>query len=375
MKFLIVDINYNSFLQWFYTTRPGAESLSYAEQWRALMDLCFGTADFYSSNLRKLGHEAHEVIANNEPLQRQWALENDIKLRLGWLPSFHFHFDKKWPPLRVKMNRRWLFQALAAQIQTFDPDVLYIQDVGWIPNTFLKDMKRHVGIVIGQHATSLPAGNAFDGYDLILSSLPNVVAYFRKHGVASEYFRLGFEQEVLQKLTKRPTMYDIVHIGGYGPIHNERNVLLQKIARRFNVDFWGYGIGNLPSDSPIRGNYHGEAWGLEMYNIRRNSKIILNKHITSVASRFCNNCTLYEATGVGTLLITDYKDNLHELFELGHEVIAYRNAEECAELIEYYLTHEDERTAIANAGQQRTLREHTYYRRMQELIDIIVGYI
>lgn len=95
MKFLIVDTNYDSYLQWFYITHPDVEPLSYAEQWRALMDLCFGTADFYSSNLRKLGHEAHEVIANNEPLQRQWVLENDIKLRLGWLPSFHFHFDKK----------------------------------------------------------------------------------------------------------------------------------------------------------------------------------------------------------------------------------------------------------------------------------------
>ena len=84
---------------------------------------------------------------------------------------------------------------------------------------------------------------------------------------------------------------------------------------------------------------------------------------------------LYETTGVGTLLITDYKDNLHTLFEPGKEVVAYSSAEECVERIQYYLKHDDEREAIARAGQQRTLREHTYYQRMQELVDIVRKYL
>jgi len=84
---------------------------------------------------------------------------------------------------------------------------------------------------------------------------------------------------------------------------------------------------------------------------------------------------LYEATGVGTLLITDWKANLNELFELGNEVLAYRSPEECSEFIQYYLEHDDERKAIAAAGLQRTLREHTYYHRMQELVEIVRKHI
>jgi hypothetical protein len=34
-----------------------------------------------------------------------------------------------------------------------------------------------------------------------------------------------------------------------------------------------------------------------------------------------------------------------------------------------------EREAIARAGQERTLREHTWYHRMQELIDIVERYL
>jgi len=41
-------------------------------------------------------------------------------------------------------------------------------------------------------------------------------------------------------------------------------------------------------------------------------------------------------------------------------VVAYRSAEECLELIQYYLDHPHEREAIARAGRAHTLRAHTY---------------
>jgi spore maturation protein CgeB len=80
---------------------------------------------------------------------------------------------------------------------------------------------------------------------------------------------------------------------------------------------------------------------------------------------------LFEATGVGTMLLTDQKDNLHEMFDLGKEVAVYRSPEEGLEKIRYYLSHDAEREAIARAGQKRTLRDHTYAVRMQELIGLL----
>jgi spore maturation protein CgeB len=117
----------------------------------------------------------------------------------------------------------------------------------------------------------------------------------------------------------------------------------------------------------------GQVWGREMYEILHCSKIALNHH--GDIAPYANNMRLYEATGVGTLLVTDWKENLHEMFDPGKEVVAYHTPEECAELIQYYLEHDDERRAIAHEGQQRTLREHTYYHRMQELVDIIRKYL
>ena len=102
----------------------------------------------------------------------------------------------------------------------------------------------------------------------------------------------------------------------------------------------------LPEGSPIRARHHGEVWGLDMYRALARSRITLNRHI-DVAENNANNMRLYEATGVGALLITDRKDNLGELFEVGREVVAYGSAEEAVELIRHYIAHPEEARGIA----------------------------
>ena len=52
-----------------------------------------------------------------------------------------------------------------------------------------------------------------------------------------------------------------------------------------------------------------EVWGLDMYRALARSKITINRHI-NVAENNANNMRLFEATGTGSLLITDRKDNL-----------------------------------------------------------------
>ncbi|ETR65868.1 MAG: hypothetical protein OMM_13594 [Candidatus Magnetoglobus multicellularis str. Araruama] len=71
------------------------------------------------------------------------------------------------------------------------------------------------------------------------------------------------------------------------------------------------------------------------------------------------------------LLINVYKDNLNELFEVGKEVVAYRSPEECVDLIDYYMKHTMEARRIAEAGQRRTLRDHSYLQRMIETSGIL----
>ena len=100
----------------------------------------------------------------------------------------------------------------------------------------------------------------------------------------------------------------------------------------------------------------------------------MNVHI-DISKNNANNMRLYEATGTGAMLLTDMKDNLHELFEIGKEIVVYQNVDDAIDKIRYYTSHPSEATAIAYAGQVRTLKEHTYANRMLELDEILTRYL
>jgi hypothetical protein len=394
MRFLIVNTAYPEFLRWLYAQHRGLEKQGYEEQMRVVVESLFGVADFYSTNLRKLGHEAWDIHANNEWMQKAWAMEHGIgveerttvqqqrqgmlrrALQLAGRTPLRYLKPLLRPVLHsVDSQPTWLYDILAAQIKHYKPDVLLNQAMVAVSGDFLHQMKPHVRLLVGQIASPIPRGPDFSCYDLVVSSLPNIVDHFRHLGVPSELHKLGFGPRVLEKLKDSSgSIIPVSFVGNLFQAHGARVRWLEYLCQRLDVRIWGIGIDGLPSDSPIRQCHMGTAWGIEMYQILRRSKITLNHHI-DMAGDYANNLRLYEATGVGTLLITDWKVNLHEMFEPGKEVVAYRTPQECAELIQYYLEHDEERKGIARAGQQRTLREHGYYQRMQELVEIVGKYL
>jgi spore maturation protein CgeB len=366
MRFLIVDTYYQDFLKGVYARYPDLAQLPYPAQWQTLMEQCFGTSDFYSENLKRLGHEATEIISNCYPLQMQWAKEHGLKLLYKLQKRMYRGLPLPW------LGKDWWMPVLLEQIKLYRPTVVLFQDPGSTPAALLRAIRPYTRLLTAQIASLVPPGADFSQYDLILSSLPHYVQRFRAQGLFSALFRLGFESSLLNRLPSYPHTHTLVHIGGYGSVHRERNKILETLIEQgLPLECWGYGIEHTLTDSSLRRCYRGEAWGLDMYAIRQNSKIVVSRHISSVANVYANIMTLYETTGVATLLVIDQRKDLVDLFEPGKEVIAYRTADECADLIKYYISHEDERQAIARAGQQRTLREHTYYHRMQEFIELI----
>jgi len=372
MKFLILNWDYSEFINWLYARHPGLERQPYEHQMRARNESLFGTADFYSSNLRKLGHGVWDIHSNNESMQKAWADEHG--LQIDFRPRWEFRLRRGIVPWVSRVRRAWVYDVLKAQIEHYHPDILLNQAMDTIGSSFLKEMKPHLRLLIGQHAAPLPEGEDFSCYDLVVSSLPNMVDYFRKMGLPAEPHRLAFEPRVLQRLRDGEPKTPITFVGSLTVYHNDRVRLLESLCRSLDIKIYGNGVDYLSKDSLIRRRYQGEAWGVDMYQLLFNSKITINHHI-GMAESYANNSRLFEATGVGTLLVTDLKKNLHEMFEPGKEVVVYHSPEECADMIEYYLQHDEERETIALAGQRRTLTDHTYSNRMQELVDIIRKYV
>ena len=373
MKIAVVDTYYPAFLASHYRAAPGLAARPYGEQLQALVDACFGTSDFYSRHLAALGCEAIDLVANCVPLQSAWARQNhvDFSPLAMRLPGRLF---------RIPLLGRWLaglpglLDIAAAQIRAFRPDVLYCQDLSFLPPERLAALKPHVGIVVGQIASPLPPRAFLQGYDLILTSFPHFVDRIRGMGIGSEYFRIGFDSRVLERVGQTARDIDVSFVGGISRHHDKAIPLLERLARETAIQFFGYGAAGLDAGSPIVARHRGEVWGLDMYRTLARSRVTLNRHI-NVAENFANNMRLYEATGMGAMLLTDRKDNLGELFEVGGEVVGYQSPDEAIELIHYYAEHAGEAAAIAQAGQQRTLREHTYARRMEELVPILKSWL
>ena len=369
MRIIIADTYYAKFLIHHYKLERALRKSQYSDQLSSLLRAGFGTSDSYSHNLNAMGCDTIDLIANCAPLQAAWAKDNGIPISALALKLPHQIYRV---PLLGSLLARLpgLVDIAMAQIRALRPDVLYCQDIGFFPPRALRAIRSDVRLIVGQIACPLPPREFLEGYDLIMTSFPHLVPRLMSLGIPSAYFRIGFDARVLELLGNPPKNIDVSFVGGISRHHGNAIPLLEYVARKTPIKFYGYGAASLDSHSPIAKNHKGEVWALDMYRILARSRITLNRHI-NVAENNANNMRLYEATGVGTLLITDRKDNLGELFEVGKEVVAYSSKEEAAELINYYLEHPNEAEVIARAGQSRTLRDHTYERRMEELAPIL----
>lgn len=369
MKILFIQTNYSSFLANFHKKHSGKRNLSYEKLKKLWEKELFGLSSFYSQNISGYGWEAEDIIANDWPLQSRWAKEHGHSIKKGTVPLL------KYLPEYIKNRmglRKWIKSIVFAQIKFYNPDVVYAFDLSLFNKNDIAYIKKNCGLVVAQTASVLRVNEStLKAYDLMISSFPHYVEKFRKLGINSEYLRWCFEPRVIKRIKSRRRKYDVVYVGGFTRAHSEGNKYLEALAKHVQIDFWGYGTNWL---SPIRKHYQGQAWGKEMYEIFAQAKITINRHI-NVAGKYANNMRMFEATGMGSLLITDHKENIREFFKPGKEIVTYKTSQELIKKTKYYLKHPKEAQKIARAGQKRALKDHTYKIRMKRLDKILRKYL
>ena len=343
---IFLNTYYHQFLQDFYRKYPNNNYAQYHFQLNNLQNQFFGDSDFYSTNLNKFGWSSEDIIVNCEPLQLAWLKSNNIKTTKNGI------------------------DIAVEQIIQKRPDVVYFQNLGLAVEQFIEKIRPYTELIVGQIASSIPQQINLRNFDIIFSSFPHFVEFFRSSGLTSYYQRLAFDPRVLDKVKNKNQKYDVTFVGGITPDHGDRIKFLEHLAKKLPLKVWGYGYHDLPPGSDLKTRFNGEAWGLDMFRILMDSRITINHHINT-SDEYANNMRLYEATGCGALLITDYKENLSTLFDIGKEVITYRSLEECVDLIQYYLNNPLEASTIAKKGQARTLKEHNYEARMENTSEIL----
>jgi glycosyltransferase involved in cell wall biosynthesis len=393
---------YPSYVDYFYRKNPGLREKTYAEQ-KAALDLdSFGQADYTSHMLTPLGYEVMEIRLNVEPLQQAWATENYLHLKTAGLAGIALE-----------------------QIKRFKPDVVLFagQD-----KELLRDIRSgapSVRLVIGFSGSAVPRTDIFRQMDLVLSCAPETVRYLNESGIKTALLQHGFDPRIISRLDEGPKRINFSFVGQLvrnARFHLNREDMLEKIASLTDIAIYSTssefgllddiktlfkvgiysgsqvmkkaGISRsvistipllnkaaqwqskpLPSYSrKLKKFMRPAVFGLDMFQTLRDSKTVLNIHADS-SPLYASNQRLFETTGVGTCLVTDWKENISELFEPDTEIVTYKSVEECAEKVKWLLNHPIELERLAKAGQARTLRDYTISRRGEKLHEIIQSWL
>jgi spore maturation protein CgeB len=402
MSYRVVKVTtfYRDFLRDYYVKHPEVPALSYDEQYRLLMEQGYGWSDFYARELRKTGVEAFEIVSNAGPLQQAWAREHGLDVA----------------------GR----EIVTEQIKDLRPDVVFLQDSyifhgEWV--TRLRELVPSVKFVIGW--VCAPFSDAvlaqFKPFDATFVCSPEFKQRLERFGMQTYELHHAFEPSLLPRIAEQNAYpaVDFIFTGsiisgtGY---HDMRQLLLEHlIESKTSIDLYAHiprisdtdllmrrsayivsrgleavGLKHLARTLPFIGKAYGlqempgrpkhiekllaiakpPVYGLEMFKALSRSRIGFNNH-GEVAGAYAANVRLFEITGVGACMLTDWKKNIGEFFEEDKEVVTYRTAEECVEKVHWLLDHPTACAAIAQAGQARTLRDYTFQRRAAEFDAIV----
>lgn len=398
-RFQKIATIYPEFAVPFRKQYPDYSRLSYQEIYDRLIAACYGWSDYFSKYLGRLGYEAQELFANFELMQKAWARENGVSFT----------------------RRNWIKEISLAQIKAFQPDVIFLEDLYVCDGDFraqARDVCKRPVKIIGWRAAPTDDYSILKDLDLVMTCAPVFIEALERHGIKTELMSHAFEPSILDQVGSIVSDLEFTFIGMISltsGFHRQRYSHVQKLMETTPLEMWGEiaapviptGHGNLmtrltgkanraierigagrirlpgagpaqsstalPAD-PLQQRYperfHESVFGLDNFRVLGRSGLTFNCHI-DCAENSAGNARLFEATGTGACLVTDWKTNLPQLFEPDTEVVTYRSVEECMEKVNYLLEHESERQRIAAAGQKRTLRDHSYVQRAAQLDGII----
>jgi len=393
MKVAIVTVLYKRMIDDFYTHHADATSLSY-EAHKELFD---SDMSFWASGwaraLRKRGYEVLTITINASELLNQWARENTVASRESRTIALE-------------------------QIVRFKPDILWYDyfDVALLRQ--IKDSVPSLRATIGWSGSAIVNFDVFREVRFVLSCAPEVVQRLNDHGLAAYHLHHAFDPAVLDSIEMRTKSIGLSFVGQIvrgGQYHGKREQLLRQLSRECDLSIFSTSsqydtkdillipvlqlaymvvqpvhwlriehffsrferfrklldlreLPGFPYDRALKPSLKPPVFGTRMFQCLADSQVVLNVHADS-SPRFASNMRLFETTGIGSCLLTDRKENISQLFEENTEIVTYESIDDCIEKARWLAQHSSEAGRIAQQGQIRTLRDHTFDVRSEKLIN------
>ena len=322
-----------------------------------------------TKSLSKLNYKCIEIVENANLIQKKWLKEYGNK-------------DSKEA-------------ILTQQIKYYKPDFIYIGNADLADNKFIENIKKKSNV------KKIFCFNCAPLTKKIMQNLKNV------DGVIT--CTKGYEQKINNHLKKKvllmrhsfdknyqpqnenkPRNIDITFIGSLflkEGLHAKRVSLIYRLMKNFKNTYIAINFSNYFflyfSFNILRSIFlfklHKDIFfyykllyvyifskkaifGNKMMNILKSSKILVNTHIDD--TEYAGNMRLFEGTGMGCLVLTDFKKDLDKIFQIKKEIEVFTNDNDLVEKCKYFLKNEKELLNISKNGNLRTLADHTYEQRV-----------
>lgn len=143
----------------------------------------------------------------------------------------------------------------------------------------------------------------------------------------------------------------------------ERIDLIEAIAQKHTFDLFTHDLSFKRPNLNNRGRVDNYR---EMPLVFKQSRINLNISLRSIKSGIPQRA--FDIMGSGGFLLSNYQNDFLDYFTIGGDFEVYESKADLMDKIDYYLTHEDERMAIAKNGHDKIANAHTYRHRVKEML-------
>jgi spore maturation protein CgeB len=284
-------------------------------------------------------------------------------------------------PIIRKINDEFLDSC-----RKIEPDMVFIYRGTHIYPETLGLIKKRGALVFGYHNDD-PFSKNHPKYSLrhYLRSLPfydQIFAYrqknifdYQKKGINGAKLLLPYyikeKNYPLSKIAKEKYISDVTFVGHFE--NDGRDEFFMRLLEE-NINFRIWGPRKVWSKSKhfeVFEERTGKIYGLvEDYNLALNSAKICLSFLSKI-----NNDTYtrrsFEIPASKTFMLSEYSDDLNEIFREGIEAEYFRDQEEMLDKVKYYLLNDYKREKIAQEGYRRLLKKgHEIKDRAKEILDI-----
>lgn len=356
--------------------------------WQALRDhyskdkphqnsgLEFGIGFYLNKAFLKKDWTSNHFFINDIVSQRKWLREYSPskKLEKSIIDFLNFNSNTTFTKSRKLFHYLIGWQIARFQILHYKPDIIWFFGPSHIPPFFFSTLPNiEKSLKIAHISAPLPKLNWFENYDLMLSSQNIHVSEWHKNNYRAELFKPAVDIDSCLDKKWQERSYPLSFVGGISNLHKTRLRYLEEISLRFDLNLFGPGKEYIPNTSPLINKWNPPVWGNDLFELFSNSKMSINIHGDDSPNEAAN-VRLLEATGCGSLLLTEDKSNLIEYFN-DDEMVSYESLQDLIEKITFFSENEEFAEKIAIAGRVKTLASHTYDHRASEITETLLSFL